>query len=94
MDLDTGNISVSKNVNFHELHFPYHMISAGFNKSTLLHSIFLPSITTPLDDNDYSPPPLSTPDIIKPTQSTDPIAHSSLPVVRQSTRTRVVPSYL
>lgn len=59
MHLTTCNIILSRNVYFHDLHFPCHMISADFNKSTYPHYVFLPSSTTPHDDLEY--PHLSVP---------------------------------
>lgn len=86
------------------------MISSDFSKSSYLHSIFLPSVTPSFDVSDYSiitdvnRSPItdnrSSSSRIPEFSSSETIHHGHdyqqqpLPVLRQSTRTRVAPTYL
>lgn len=110
LNLATSEIFVSRDIIFHEHHFPYHMIDQhSLSKQQYLSSTFLPMVTNVIHPSHYDTEPVSPSDqnistnhcIHSPSSTSDTltpntydISRSHLLVPRTSTRVRKPPSYL
>lgn len=51
LDLQSQNLFVSRDIKFHELHFPYHMISTTSSSLPYTSNVFLQKVTNPFADD-------------------------------------------
>lgn len=97
LDLKSQQIQVSRDVIFHEQHFPYHMLSSQTSESQYHNAFFLPYFTASPSfyfDDDIAAQ-TSVVHTISPDQTNDSSSTSDhQPTLRQSTRVRQPPSYL
>lgn len=89
LNLNTNQVIVSRDVTFHEFHFPFHLHSTTDHYST---SIFLPTVT-PVKD--YFDPPISPQPTQPPSTSTQSQSSNTVtPPPDRPVRVRHTPAYL